>query len=316
MRIGLMVEGQHGLTWEKWIHILKTAERLNFPSLFRSDHYYIFRRQQESLDAFLSFAIAARETESIRFGPLVSPVTFRSPADIGRMSAQIDLLSHGRFVLGLGAGWYKAEHDSYGIPFPPVRERFDRLDEAIEVIKTLWGQGPASYEGQYYSLKEADCLPKPSNGTETPLLIGGTGEKRSIPMAAKYADEWNCVNLPLKVFAKKSKVLDKACEVIGRDPETISRSMMSMGLVASNLRSLDRLTKFQMGLNGLTGDPVAYRNEMSEKHGFMVGLTTEIADKLGEFSDLGLDEIQFQWFNYASDEVPEYLASDLRPLVT
>ena len=109
----------------------------------RSDHYFI-GRQQDSLEAYLSFAVAARETSTIRFGPLVSPVTFRSPVDVGRMAAQIDQLSGGRFVMGVGAGWNEAEHQAYGINFPPVKERFDRLDEAIQVMKSLWGPGPAS----------------------------------------------------------------------------------------------------------------------------------------------------------------------------
>lgn len=135
MRVGLMVEGQNGLTWERWIHILKMAERLGLPSVFRSDHYFI-GRHQDSLEAYLSFAVAARETSSIRFGPLVNPITFRSPVDVGRMAAQIDRLSNGRFILGLGAGWHQPEHDGYGIPFPSTRERFDRLEEGIQLIKT------------------------------------------------------------------------------------------------------------------------------------------------------------------------------------
>lgn len=144
MDIGLMVEGQNGLTWERWIHILRLAERLRFPTVFRSDHYFI-GPQQDSLEAYLSFAVAARETSSIRFGPLVSPVTFRSPVDVGRMAAQLDQLSAGRFVMGMGAGWNEAEHRAYGIPFPAVKERFDRLDEAIQVVKALWAPGPASF---------------------------------------------------------------------------------------------------------------------------------------------------------------------------
>ncbi len=153
MDIGLMVEGQNGLTWERWLHILGLAERLRFPTLFRSDHYFI-GLQQNSLEAYLSFAVAARETSNIRLGPLVSPVTFRSPVDVGRMGAQIDLLSGGRFVMGLGAGWNEPEHRAYGIPFPSTKERFDRLDEAIQVINGLARPGQ-----QFYTLEEAAARP-------------------------------------------------------------------------------------------------------------------------------------------------------------
>jgi alkanesulfonate monooxygenase SsuD/methylene tetrahydromethanopterin reductase-like flavin-dependent oxidoreductase (luciferase family) len=154
MRIGLMIEGQNGLTWERWSHILQMAERLKFPSVFRSDHYFI-GPQQDSLEAYLSFVLAARETSTIRFGPLVTPVTFRAPVNVARMAAQIDLLSGGRFVMGMGAGWNEAEHSAYGIPFPPVKERFDRLEEAIRLTRALWA-GPATFDGRYYQLREAD----------------------------------------------------------------------------------------------------------------------------------------------------------------
>ena len=123
MNIGLMVEGQEGLTWEHWRHICRLADRLSFPSLFRSDHYFI-REQQPSLEPYLSFAVAALETTRLRFGPLVSPVMFRPPAMVGRMAAQLAELSGDRFILGLGAGWNAAEHEAYGIPFPAPAERF------------------------------------------------------------------------------------------------------------------------------------------------------------------------------------------------
>ena len=145
MDIGLMVEGQNGLTWDRWLHILKLAERLEFPTVFRSDHYFISQQnQQDSLEAYLSFVMAARETERIRFGPLVSPVTFRSPVDVGRMAAQLDALSGGRFVMGMGAGWNEGEHRAYGIPFPPIKERMDRLEEAIQLVRALWAEGRPS----------------------------------------------------------------------------------------------------------------------------------------------------------------------------
>jgi F420-dependent oxidoreductase-like protein len=307
-----MVEGQAGLTWERWSHILKTAEALGFPSVFRSDHYYV-GTQRSSIDAYLSFVVAARETSTIRFGPLVSPITFRSPVDMGRMAAQLNQLSNGRFLLGVGAGWYQPEHDAYGIGFPAVKERFDRLEEGINLMKTLWGPGPASYKGEYYSLDEVDCLPKPVDGADTPILIGGAGEKRTLPMTAKYAAEWNCVNLPVKVFKKKVELLKRMCEEIDRDPATLSHSMMCFGLVASDQNMLDRVTNFHMKSNGATGSPARYRETVSNKHGFLVGLTSEIVDKLGEYAELGLAEVQFEHFNYASNEVPAYLAEELAP---
>ena len=314
MRIGLMIEGQAGLTWERWIHILHTAERLEFPSIFRSDHYVI-GAPKSSLDAYLTFAVAARETSSIRFGPLVTPVTFRSPQDVGRMAAQINQLSDGRFLLGLGAGWHEPEHVQFGIPFPPLRERFDRLEEAINIIKKLWGPGPASYKGEHYQIKDVDCLPKPVYGADTPILIGGSGETRTLPLVAKYADEWNAVNVPIGLYQHKVDVLEAACTAIDRDPATVHRSRTSMALVAGDEGSLDRMTRWHMSLSGATGSPSAWRKEKAENNNFLVGLTSELVDTLGKFADMGVEEVQFEHFNYGSDEWPEYLAREIAPQV-
>nr|HRC62967.1 LLM class flavin-dependent oxidoreductase [Dehalococcoidia bacterium] len=163
MEVGLMVEGQNGLSWERWRHILALAERLGFPSLHRSDHYFI-GTQQSSIEAYLSLAVAAVETSRIRFGPLVSPVTFRHPVDVARMGAQLDVLSGGRFKLGLGAGWNEPEHVAYGLPFPGAKERLDRLEEALRLMRALWDEGEATFEGRYYSLSGATMLPRATRG--------------------------------------------------------------------------------------------------------------------------------------------------------
>jgi F420-dependent oxidoreductase-like protein len=313
MRIGLMVEGQNGLTWERWSRILALAERLRFPTVFRSDHYFI-GRQQDSLEAYLSFVAAAKETRSIRFGPLVSPVTFRSPVDVGRMAAQLSQMSGGRFVMGLGAGWNEAEHRAYGIPFPPVKERFDRLEEAIRVIQALWGEGPASFDGKYYRLDGADCLPKPP---EPPLLlIGGAGEKRTLRLVARYAGEWNCTNQAVDSYRHKVQVLERHCEAEQRDPATIRRSMMAFGLVGPSQASIDSATRRVMSMfaPGQDIDPEVFRQRFRER-GSIAGSTGEVVDHLGRLAELGLEEVQFQHFDFDSDEVPEYLAGEIAPQV-
>lgn len=315
MRVGLMVEGQAGLTWERWIHILHTAERLKFPSVFRSDHYFI-GGHKSSLDAYLTFAIAARETSNIRFGPLVTPVTFRSPVDVGRMAAQVNELSSGRFLLGLGAGWNEPEHRQYGIPFPPVSERFDRLEESINLIKTMWGEGPSSYKGKFYSIENVNTLPKPVYGEDTPILIGGKGPKRTLPLVAKYADEWNATIAPPDEYQRILNILQDCCVEIDRDPATIHKSMMLFTVLAGDERSLDRMTRHLMRANGVTGSPKAFRETLASERNFMIGLTTEAVDRLGQYADMGVEEVQFEHFNYASDEWPEYLASEIAPQVS
>ena len=229
MDVGLMVEGQNGMTWQRWRHIVAMADRLGFPSLFRSDHFFI-HKQQDSLEPYLGFAIAATESTRMRFGPLVSPVMFRQPVMVGRMAAHLDVLSGGRFVMGLGAGWNEAEHRAYGIDFPSIGERFDRLEDAIGLLRALWAEGPATYDGRFYRLQDALCLPKPAPG-RPPLLIGGSGERRTLALVARYADEWNSTNLTPDAFTHKSQILERHCESFDRDPATIRRSMMVFAIL-------------------------------------------------------------------------------------
>ncbi|MGH2632462.1 MAG: TIGR03560 family F420-dependent LLM class oxidoreductase, partial [Tepidiformaceae bacterium] len=269
--------------------------------------------QQESLEAYLSFVLAARETSNIRFGPLVTPITFRSPVNVARMAAQIDALSGGRFVMGMGAGWNEAEHKAYGIPFPPVKERFDRLEEGINVAKALWTQSPASFTGRYYQLDGADLMPKPASG-RPPLLIGGSGEKRTLRLVARYASEWNGVNLTPEVYAQKTSVLERHCETEKRDPSTIRRSMMAFALVAPDEAGLDRATQRLMGMFGSPPgmSPADFR-KASKERGIISGTTDEVLDMLGQLQRLGLQEVEFQHFNFDDDSVPEYLAAELAP---
>ncbi|MCC6388800.1 MAG: TIGR03560 family F420-dependent LLM class oxidoreductase [Dehalococcoidia bacterium] len=313
MNVGLMVEGQNGLTWERWSHILALAERLRFPSVFRSDHYFI-GPQQDSLEAYLSFAIAAKETSTIRFGPLVSPVTFRSPVDQARMAAQIDVLSGGRFVMGMGAGWNEAEHNAYGIPFPPLKERFDRLEESIKVHRALWTSNDANVTGRYYNVAGANCLPRPAAG-RPPLLIGGGGEKRTLRLVARYADEWNSVNVDLETYRRKQEVLERHCEAEGRDPATIRRSMMVFAVVGPDEASLHAGARRIMSMRGVPADtdPRAFMETLRARG--IAGTTGQVVEQLGRLAEAGLQEIMFQHFNFDSDLVPEYLAAEIAPRV-
>jgi len=161
MNVGVVVEGQ--VSWDLWRRFVTTVEDLGFESLWRSDHLFSLSgdRTQDVLDPYVAFALAAELTERVRFGPLVSPITFRHPSILARMAAQIDALSGGRFVAGVGAGWNVPEHTAFGVPLPPLAERMDRLDESIRVMKALWSDGPATFDGRYYQLQDAECYPKP-----------------------------------------------------------------------------------------------------------------------------------------------------------
>ena len=316
MRIGLMVEGQNDLTWERWLRIADLTERLGFASLFRSDHYFTGERQLQSLEAWLSFAAIARAPHSYRFGALVTPITFRRPVNDARMAAQVDLLSGGRFVLGLGAGWNEAEHRAYGIPFPPMKERFDRLDEAARLTRALWTQRPASFEGRFYRLEEAGYQPQPAHG-RPPLLIGGAGERRTLRIVAEHADEWNCVTVNEPAgYARKIEALERHCEAVGRDPATIARSMMVfpiMGPDEGTRRAITAKTMAHFGLDAEASPRVLI--ERMEGRGVLSGATGEVVEKLGRLAELGLQEMVLQHMDFDRDEGPEYFASEIAPQV-
>ena len=208
--IGLMVEGQFGLNWDRWTRVLDMAERAGYQCVFRSDHFTNPAEPDlDSLELFTSLTYAATRTKRIEFGSLVAPVTFRHPTMTVRQAAAIDDLSNGRLVLGLGAGWQRREHENYGIPFDDFPTRFNKLTDALEITRRLLHDAkPVTHAGKTISVHDAVLLPRPKR--KTPILIGGNGPKRSLPLAAKYADEWNGVFLDADAYRARNTQLDRA----------------------------------------------------------------------------------------------------------
>lgn len=216
--IGIMIEGQEGLTWDRWRALCADAERLGFATLRRSDHFFsvMGESERECIDCWTSLALAAEWTSRIEIGPMVTPLTFMLPALLARKAAAVDLLAGGRLILGVGAGWNVPEHEAFGIPFPSLKERFDNLESGIDRIYETW----------------SISNPRPPRDGRVPLLIGGGGEKRTLSLAARHAAEWNLSSLDLEAFKSKSAILDGYCKEIGRDPGEIRRSVMVTALVA------------------------------------------------------------------------------------
>src|SRR6202171_2249322 len=210
-KVGIMIEGQEGLNWERWRRICHDADTLGFDSLRRSDHFLsvVGVAGRECIECWTSLALAAEWTKTIEFGPMVSPMTFRPPALLARMATTVDLLSGGRLILGVGGGWYEREHVENGIPFLTLGGRMDLLEEGIKTIRATWQK----------------ANPKPPRGT-IPLLMGGRGEKRALPMIAREAVEWNLSHMDADEYQQKRKVLDAACRAIGRDASSIRHSVM------------------------------------------------------------------------------------------
>ncbi|HNS41085.1 MAG TPA: TIGR03560 family F420-dependent LLM class oxidoreductase, partial [Promineifilum sp.] len=226
MEIAIMIEGQNGLTWPRWQRIATAVEELGFVGLYRSDHYTNAGPPDiESLELWVSLTWLASHTQRIEFGPLVTPVSFRQPTMTARMAAAVDDLSGGRLTLGLGAGWQEREHINYGWDLLPVPQRFARFEEGVRIIRHLLHQDePLNFDGEYYRLHDAVLLPRPERPGGPPILIGGGGPRRSLPMAARYADEWNAVYKNPAQYAELNGILDDLLVAEGREPGSVKRS--------------------------------------------------------------------------------------------
>ncbi len=295
-QIGLMVEGQHGLNWKRWQKILETAEAFGYQCVFRSDHYTDRSGpDSDSLELFTSLTYAASHTQRIELGSLVAPVTFRHPAMTIRQATAIDDLSNGRLILGLGAGWQEREHTKFGIPFYDFKTRFNRFSEALEVTRRLLSSDQAvDFEGAAFSLKDAVLLPRPER--RTPILVGGNGPRRTIPLAAEYADEWNGVFINLDTFKARMSQLDDLAAKGGRNPADIKRSIMAPVVWARNQDDLrQKLSKM---------NPDATLKGVQEM-GLIAGTSEEIVVQMNQFVEAGCERFMLQ--------ITEY--DDLEPLL-
>ncbi len=316
MKLGVMIEGQEGLNWERWRKIVRATEDLGFESLWRSDHFFsLFAdRNRDALETMVSLTYAADNTSRVRFGPLVCPMTFRHPSLLARMAASIDQLSGGRFVLGIGAGWNVPEHDAFGIDFPSVRRRMDMLEESAAIIRALWSQDVVSFEGKVYQLKEARLNPKPVQGA-APLLIGGSGEKRTLRIVARYADEWNATAMPHERYREKVRALEAHCKAVGRDPSTIERSLMLAFLVGTSEDDLrERKHRLEEVIPGLARLPDGDIGSMAER-GWLVGTPEQAVEQIRGWQDEGVGRIMLQHHNQEDFDVLRLLAKEVLPAV-
>jgi len=288
MDIAIMIEGQNGLTWPRWRSLVRAVEDLGFAGLYRSDHFTnAAGPDQESLELWTSLTWLASHTQRIEFGPLVSPVSFRHPALTARIAAAVDDLSGGRLTLGLGAGWQEREHTLFGFDLLPLKERFARFEEGLQVVSSLLtSDTPATFAGKYFQLREAMLLPRPARPGGPPILVGGNGEGRTLRLAARYAGEWNAVYLPPAEFARLSARLDEYLRLEGRDPGTVKRSMMTGLRFARTQQELDA----RLAARDQTVDALRQR-------GVIVGAGDEIVPQLAELAQAGVGRVMLQWLD-------------------
>lgn len=306
VQIGLMIEGQDGLNWNRWMHILRAAEELPFAFVFRSDHFTNpSPPDKDSLELWTSLTYAASHTERIEFGPLVAPVTFRHPSITARVAAAVDDLSRGRLVLGIGAGWSDREHRTFGVPFPSTSTRLEMLEEYLQVLTLLLrSDEPVSFHGKHYSLDEAILLPRPARPGGPPILVGGNGPKRILPLAARFADEWNAVFVGPERLRELQTRLDTLLDEVGRPRDAIVRSAMVGTIFAHDESELQA----RLSQRNMTGDSAV-------EGGWVNGTSDQWIEQLRALVAAGAERIMLQWLDQDNLDDLDVIARDVLPHV-
>ena len=306
----IFIEPQQGATYDDILGVAAAAEGLGFGAFFRSDHYLKMggvTGLPGPSDAWTTLAGLARDTSTIRLGTLVTSGTFRLPGPLAITVAGVDQMSGGRVELGLGAGWFEAEHTAYGIPFPDVRTRFDHLEEQLAIVTGLWGtpQGETfSFDGQHYVLADSPALPKPIQPGGPPIIVGGKGTHRTPALAARHAAEFNFAFAPVEGFVEQRDRVIAACESIDRDPATMVWSTAVVACAAVDEAGVVRRAA------AIGRDPEELRRNGA------AGTVDETAKTLRAWIDAGVDRIYLQILDLSDLEHLDVLATEVAPLLT
>lgn len=302
IEVALMIEGQDGLNWPRWKRLAEAADTLGLAGLYRSDHFTNPEGPyKDALELWISFAYLAAETKHIEFGPMVSPVSFRNPVVSAWSAAAVDDLSGGRFHMGLGAGWQEREHRNFGFDLLDLDQRFIRFEEGVQVVKLLLqSDEPVAFDGAYFHLEDAILNPRPGRMGGPPIVIGGNGEKRTMPLAAKYADEWNAVFVTPERFETLSAHLDNLLEKQGRTADSMRRTMMHRITVGATDADVKRKTE------GTDVDGMKSR-------GAMIGTPNEVAERLAAFDAAGVQRVMGQMQDMDDLDGVELLATKVLP---
>jgi len=295
MRFALMTEPQQGYSYQDILDTALTAERAGFETFFRSDHYTSFpgRGDLATTDAWATLAGLARDTTRIGLGSMVSPVTFRVPGSFAKVVATVDEMSGGRVEMGVGAGWNEGEHAALGIAYPGTVERVDRMEEELAILRGLWDEPDGwAFEGVHYQVRGTLFRPK---GRRPNLIVGGTGRARSIRLGARYADEYNISSSSPAEVRDCMARLDAACEAIGRDPKTLTRSVMAGTLVGRDEADMQRRTAAQVAIFGGASDEAAAWLE-ARRDRWILGTPEGARARIAEFAESVVDRLLFQIF--------------------
>jgi alkanesulfonate monooxygenase SsuD/methylene tetrahydromethanopterin reductase-like flavin-dependent oxidoreductase (luciferase family) len=300
-RLAVMIEGQEGVDWRLWKHLAETVEGLGFDSFWRSDHLLSVEGADERavIECWTSLPLIASWTRRLPFGPNVSPMTFRLPGVLAKQAAAVDVLSGGRLVMGVGAGWHAAEHEAFGIPFPSLKERMDRLDAAIPAMEEVW----------------ATHAPRPVRGT-IPFLVGGGGERRTLRAVARHASLWSLGRRPtVDEYRHKVEVLEGHCREVGRNPAEIRRGFQTIVVVGRDEAELRRRADALRQVLPWTRDRTPEEVLDAMRSRCFAGTPSEIAGAMRPYIELGADLFWVQHFLFEDDDALRLLMDEVAPLI-
>lgn len=303
----VFVEPQQGATYNDQLAVARTAEAAGYSAFFRSDHFIAMSGDglPGPTDSWVTLGGIARETTSIRLGTLVTSATFRYPGPLAIAVAQVDEMSGGRIELGIGAGWFEAEHKAYAIPFPALGERFDRLTEQLNIITGLWTTSSGEtfdYAGAHYAVAESPALPKPVQSPHPPIIIGGAGAKRTPTLAARFAAEFNIPFAPLETAEAQFERVASAVADAGRAAESMTYSAAFVICAGRNEQEISRRA-------------AAIGREVDElrSNSPLVGTPAEIADKLGAYLKIGVQRVYLQVLDMSDLDHVDFFAAEVIP---
>ncbi len=302
LEVAIMIEGQDGIDWRRWQRLVQTVEGLGYAGLFRSDHFTNPTGPVlDALELWSSLTWLADNTSRIEFGPLVSPVSFRHPVITAWQASAVDNLAGGRLRLGIGAGWQEREHETYGFDLLDTDRRFARFEEALQVvILLLQSDEPVSFDGEFYRLRDAALMPRSPRPGGPPIVIGGNGPRRTLPLAARYADEWNAVLVTSERFIELDARLDELLQEVGRPPEQVRRTLMTRAVSGRSTADVERK------LAGQSADELRGR-------GAIVGTAPEVAEQLGRLEEAGVQRVMLQWLETDDIDGLEAMAQTVLP---
>jgi F420-dependent oxidoreductase-like protein len=296
MRLAVMTEPQQGLSYADLLGTVRHAEAEGFEAFFRSDHFGSFPGADDhpTTDAWTTLAGLARETSRIRLGTLVSPVTFRIPGTLAKQVATVDEMSGGRVELGVGTGWNEREHEQYGIPFPPVGERFEMLEEELAILHGLWREPDGwSFDGRHWRVEETLVRPRPLQRPHPPIIIGAGGKPRSIRLAARWADEYNVNGPEPAAMGAIRDALHAACEAEGRPAGSVVFSAMAGVVVGANDAEVrERIGRMLAAFGMSGGDADAW--VAARRNRYLIGTPDAVLERLRDYAAAGVQRLMLQ----------------------